>query len=115
MKDISCWTAAGAAFRRTKTILFQPFRFSVWALLGLCAWLCEFGVDIQLHVNRFSDSWFKKHCSTSRDAWENAFREFASGNRNAVRQVIDTDYFLSINPWMVAGVIVFVAAMVVFG
>jgi|GEM_PF-3454667 len=43
MDRISCITAAESAFQRTGEMLFKPFRFRYWLLLGLGAWLTLLG------------------------------------------------------------------------
>jgi hypothetical protein len=41
--SISVIDAVGAAFGRTKRVLFQPFDFGKWFVLGFCAWLAYLG------------------------------------------------------------------------
>jgi hypothetical protein len=42
-REISVLEPVGAAFEKTKEILFQPFNLAKWFTIGFCAWLATLG------------------------------------------------------------------------
>jgi len=74
MEKISCITAAENAFHRTGDMLFRPFRFKYWLLLGLGAWLTLFGENgTPMFTGNMSDKLINPLTI------ENTFHLFAAG------------------------------------
>ena len=42
-REISVIEPIGAAFEKTKEILFKPFDIGKWFVIGFCAWLATLG------------------------------------------------------------------------
>ena len=84
MDQISCITAAENAFHRTGEMLFRPFRWHYWLLLGLGAWLTLLGEN-STPIYTFTDSSER----ITPTMLQNAFHHAINGNWNQVLPSLD--------------------------
>jgi hypothetical protein len=85
-RDISILEPIGAAFEKTKQILFQPFDIAKWFTIGFCAWLATLGEGRNYNFN------FYKRDFDKRDFFQP--QDFQRGIENFKDSLMENVFFI---------------------
>ncbi len=107
MKNISNMAAAESALRHMTELLFKPFNILNWLLLGLCAWLSQFGSELGAYINEIVKAVLKEYINDDKETIAAVAQDISQGDYSSIRDIVDIDGLLAINPiWIVLGVTV---------